>query len=115
MGKHDKVGLGIIILSALIPTLSILLPINLWMQIWTEICLLPVAYLGYLFIGIVALVGIGYFYVDSAKVKINFAFVGLFAGIAAIIILFVPNWFYMVFFASITLELVLRKCDVLNE
>jgi hypothetical protein len=114
MGKSKSSGLEIIILCALVPCLAILFMINVWMQIWTNVLLLPVAYLGYTFIGIVAVVGVGYFYVDSGKMKLNFAFIALFAGIAAIIIFFVPNWFYMIFFASVTLELVLRKLDVLK-
>jgi hypothetical protein len=99
MTKDKTVGIGMIALSALLPVLAILLPINLWMQIWTTILLLPLNYLGYLFIGVVVIAGVGYFYVNSAKIKVNFVFVMVFSGVAAVIILFVPDWFYWVFFA----------------
>ena len=113
--KNSAIGTILILLSALLPALAILLPLNLWIQIWTVILLLPLVYLGYLFIGIVILAGVGYYYVSSAKAKINLAFVALFAGVAAMIIIFCPNWFYMVFFASITLELMLQKLDVVKD
>jgi len=114
MGKSKSSGLLTIILCALVPALAILLLFNVWMQIWVSLLLLPVEYLGYLYIGIATLFGVTYFYVDSGKIKLNCAFVVLFIAIAAILILFCPNWFYLVFFASVTLELVLRKCDTLK-
>jgi hypothetical protein len=112
MGKTG-IGLEIIVLSFFIAAASILVLINLYMQIWVDYLGLPVEYLGYTFIGIIVVVGIGYFYIDSAKMKMNFIAIALFSGIDAVIILFVPNWFHMVFFALV-LGLVLQKLDYLH-
>jgi hypothetical protein len=99
--SEGKVGLGTIVLSFLIALLAEVIPINVYQQVWVNVLGLPIIYLGYTFIGVIAVAGIGYFYVDSAKWKVNLIAVALFAGVDAVILLFYPDWFYTVFFASI--------------
>jgi len=89
---------ALIAISAVLGVLLIFLPFNIWIQIWTAVCLLDAMYLGILYIGLSALFFIGFIIAKGVKWKLNFIIIAAMLLVAGILVLIDPEWYYNVYF-----------------